>query len=202
VPCRDLRVLPPAPMGRSLTPITATAPTGDDAKHGRPLFEAQGLQYWIDTGTVGSFTRRRDRMPRSHHCPERGRVQFVLGSGRQGVAYLVERDGFLFESRSPGIPRSDGGICPPAMSRTTPTSIGRSCLHACSVTRTKSSRSRHGEPLSAADLRGHAIGCERWPRARRAPHRRSHGRGRPGHDDCDPRSWSPRSGMPSASNAT
>src|SRR5262249_29509133 len=87
------------PMGRSLTPIAAAAPTGDNSKDGRPLFEAQGLGYWIEhrDGRVIHKETRSDAQGRIIAQSE-AEVQFVLGSGRQGVAYIVERDGFLFES--------------------------------------------------------------------------------------------------------
>jgi hypothetical protein len=91
------------PMGRSLAPIDAAAPSPDvtRAGDGRPLFEAQGLEYSAEhrNGRVFHQETRRDPAGRVVAQNE-AEVQFVVGFGRQAFAYLIERDGFLFRSRS------------------------------------------------------------------------------------------------------
>jgi len=86
------------PMGRSLSPIAA-ATTGGDEKAGRPLFEAHGLEYSIERrdGRVLHQETRRDPSGRIVARNE-AEVRFALGSGSQGIGYLIERDGFLFQS--------------------------------------------------------------------------------------------------------
>jgi len=86
------------PMGRSLAPIAEAAPLGDDGG-GRPLFAAQGLEYAIEhrDGRVFHQETRRDSQGRVVTRGE-AEVRYVLGSGRRGIGFLVERDGFLFQS--------------------------------------------------------------------------------------------------------
>ena len=70
-------------------------------------------------------------------------VQFVLGSGRQGVG-LPDRARRLPLPVADHLVRAgaDGGTCPPGMRSRTSTSTGRSSPIACSATRTGSSRWR------------------------------------------------------------
>ena len=86
------------PMGRSLSPI-ANATSGGDERAGRPLFEAQGLEYSIENrdGRVLHQETRRDAAG-GIIARNEAEVQFVVGSGRQAFAYLIEHDGFLFQS--------------------------------------------------------------------------------------------------------
>ena len=86
-------------MGRSLSPVGGSEegpPTG--ANTGLPV-EAQGLGYTVE---------RRDRRV-FHKATRRGadgdvlseieaEVRVALGSGTRGVNFLIERDGFLFQS--------------------------------------------------------------------------------------------------------
>jgi hypothetical protein len=88
------------PMGRSLAPVAAGAlPARDEVADGRRLFEADGLEYSIE--------RRNDRVL---HCETRrdasGRVvarneaevRYILGSDNNGAGFLIDRDGFVFQS--------------------------------------------------------------------------------------------------------
>jgi hypothetical protein len=86
-------------MGRSLAPISERDTPVNSAEDGHPLFESQGLEYSIEKrdGRVFHQEARRDASGRIVTRTE-AEVQYVLGSGRQGLAYLAERDGFLFES--------------------------------------------------------------------------------------------------------
>src|SRR5262249_28118081 len=132
-------------------------------KDGRPLFEAQGLGYWIEhrDGRVIHKETRSDAQGRIIAQNE-AEVQFVLGSGRQGVAYLVERDDFLFESPitwypprrrwdlSPGYESNNSHFNRPILP---------SCVfcHANQVEPIAGTVNRYQQPI----FRGHAIGCER-----------------------------------------
>ena len=132
------------PMGRSLSPIAAATTTGGDEAAGRPLFEAHGLEYSIERrdGRVLHQETRRDASGRIIARNE-AEVQFVLGSGSQGIGYLIERDGFLFQSPISWYVR-EAAVGPGSGLRAdrTSTSTGRSPRRACTATRTGSSRWR------------------------------------------------------------
>jgi Flp pilus assembly protein TadD len=87
------------PMGRSLAPIAKDQVTVEVAGDGRPLFESHGLQYSIEkrNGRVFHQETGRDASGRIVTRNE-VEVQFVLGSASHGTSYLIERDGYLFES--------------------------------------------------------------------------------------------------------
>ena len=150
------------PMGRSLAPITAARLRGDEAGD-RILFEAQGLQYSIENraGRVVHKETRRDASGRVIAQNE-AEVQFAVGSGRLAIGYLIERDGFLFQSPiswysqerrwdlPPGYEKSNGHFDRP---------ITPSCLfcHANKVEPVDGTINRYRPPI----FQGHAIGCER-----------------------------------------
>ena len=106
------------PMGRSLYPITPESAAAVAGSTGTILFEADGLQYSIENrnGHVFHIETRRSTsgQPVAQNEAE---VQYVLGSGRQAVAYLIEHDGFLFQSPINWFPRAIGGTSPLAMKR-------------------------------------------------------------------------------------
>ncbi len=151
------------PMGRSLATIgEATVRKGDEGG-GRTLFESRGLQYSIEhrDGHVFHQETRRDASGRIVAQSE-AEVQFVVGSGRQGIAYLIEHDGFLFESPltwysrkqrwdlSPGFEMSNYHFDRP---------IQPDCLfcHANRVAPSVGPINQYRPPI----FQGHAIGCER-----------------------------------------
>jgi len=151
------------PMGRSLAPIGDASVKDVDEGAGRPLFESQGLEYSIDhrDGRVFHQETRRDASGRIVTRNE-AEVQFVLGSGRQGIAYLIEHDGFLFESPlnwysrkrrwdlSPGFEVFNYHFDRP---------IRPGCLfcHANRFEPTAGPINQYRRPI----FQGHAIGCER-----------------------------------------
>jgi tetratricopeptide (TPR) repeat protein len=151
------------PMGRSLAPIGAAASSSDINGDGRPLFEAQGLEYSVEhrDGRVWHQETRRDSAGRVVARNE-AEVRFVVGSGRQAFAYLIERDGFLFQSPitwyaqkrrwdlAPGYENSNLHFHRPAVPL---------CLycHANRVEPVAGTVNRYRPPI----FRGHAIGCER-----------------------------------------
>jgi hypothetical protein len=151
------------PMGRSLAPIDASRDGGgDDWGHG-PAFKAQGFEYSVERREGGVFhiEARRDTRGRIIAQNE-AEVRFALGSGRQGVAFLIERDGFLSESPitwyvrerrwdlSPGYEVKNVHFDRP---------IQPDCLfcHANRVEPVEGTINRYQRPV----FRGHAIGCER-----------------------------------------
>jgi predicted CXXCH cytochrome family protein len=151
------------PMGRSLAPIAASPVPGDDEAGGRPVFEAQGFEYTIERrdGHVIHQETRRDPSGRILARTE-AEVQYVLGSGSQGIGYLIEHDGFLFQSPISWYAQKRRWDLSPGYDKTNPhfeRQIVSTCLycHANRVEPVAGTVNRYQTPI----FRGHAIGCER-----------------------------------------
>jgi len=150
-------------MGRSLAPIALAPATGADDGSGQVLFEAQGLEYSIEKrdGRVIHQETRRDAAGRIIARNE-AEVQFAVGSGTQGVGYLIERDGFLFQSPITWYARERRWDLSPnydKVNRHFDRAIAPGCLfcHANRVEPVEGAVNRYRPPI----FRGHAIGCER-----------------------------------------
>jgi hypothetical protein len=151
------------PMGQSLAPISSVLPPDGKFDDGRPLFVSHGLEYSIENrdGHLFHQESRRDAAGRLMTRNE-AEVHFVVGSGRRAFGFLVERDGFLFESPitwytqrqrwdlSPGFERTDNHF---------DRAINTTCLscHANRVLALAGPANRYQPPI----FQGHAIGCER-----------------------------------------
>ncbi len=151
------------PMGRSLSSIDATTVTPGTEADGRVLFEADGLEYAIERRD-GHVFHRETRRDSSGVVIARNEaeVRFVLGSGNQGASFLIDRDGFLFQSPigwysrerrwdlSPGYRKNNPHFDRPVLS---------TCLycHANRVEPVEGTLNRYKPPI----FRGEAIGCER-----------------------------------------
>jgi Tfp pilus assembly protein PilF len=151
------------PMGRSLFPVTVAAALGADPGFAQAHFEVKGLAYSIeDQGNrVIHQETRRDTSGRVISRIE-AEVKYAIGSGRQAFSYLIERDGFLFESPitwyakdrrwglSPGYETRVARFERPILSE---------CLfcHANRAEHVSSAVNRYRTPI----FQGHAIGCER-----------------------------------------
>jgi predicted CXXCH cytochrome family protein len=153
------------PMGRSLAPIGAVddgPPIGPAA--GLP-FEAEGVRYTVERrdGRLIHKATRRDA-DGGILAEVEAEVRYALGSGTRGITYLIECDGFLFQSpiawfaqeRRWDISPGYGGPRPrPNFQR----AIQRECLF-CHTSRVRSvagTLNRYETPI----FEGHAIGCER-----------------------------------------
>lgn len=151
------------PMGRSLVPISELK--ADDARNGGspPSFENHGLEYSVERrgGRVFHQETRRDSGGQivTRHEEE---IQFVLGSGRQGISYLVDRGGFLFESPINWYSRKKRWDLSPGFEVVNyhfDRPIRPGCLY-CHANRARSVSgpiNRYHTPI----FEGHAIGCER-----------------------------------------
>ncbi len=151
------------PMGRSLAPARDTSIPENASQGERVLFKAGGFEYSVAEREGGVFHQetRRDVSGRLVARVE-GRVGYVLGSGRRGLSFLIERDGFLTQSPiswytqrakwdlSPGYERRNAHFDRP---------VGESCLycHANHANLTPGSVNHYETPI----FQGHAIGCER-----------------------------------------
>jgi len=152
-------------MGRSLATVGGPEkgpPIG--AATGLP-FESQGLWYTVERrdGRVFHKATRRDA-DGSVLAEIEAEVRFALGSGTHGVNFLIERDGFLFQSPIAWFAQqSHWGISPGYEDNTTHPNFERAihadCLfcHTNRVRAVSGSLNRYEPPI----FQGHAIGCER-----------------------------------------
>jgi tetratricopeptide (TPR) repeat protein len=153
------------PMGRSLSPIgeaAAAAPIGAGA--GLP-FESKGVQYNVE--------RRDGRV--FHQATSRGgdgavlarieaEVRYALGSGTRGVTFLIERDGFLFQSPIAWFAHEGRwDISPGYREVATRANFERPIQPGCLFCHANQFRPKPGawNRYEVPIFQGHAIGCER-----------------------------------------
>jgi hypothetical protein len=147
------------PMARSLAPAAkASALERYDTNAHNP-FEAQGFLYRVDRQGERIF---------HHQTAAAGGVQaeaeiaFAVGSGRRGRAYLIEHDGYLFQSPITWYPLKGIWDLSPGYDEANPhfsRPIIADCLfcHCNQAEPDRHAANRYQPPL----FRGHAIGCER-----------------------------------------
>jgi predicted CXXCH cytochrome family protein len=153
------------PMGRSLAPVAKTkygSPT--HVKTGLPI-EEKGVQYTIEhrDGRVLHKASRR-RADGTSFAEIEAEVQFALGSETRGVSFLIERDGFLFQSPIAWFSQERRWDISPGYGEfaTNPNferAIQPDCLfcHANQFRAVGGTVNRYETPI----FQGHAIGCER-----------------------------------------
>jgi predicted CXXCH cytochrome family protein len=152
-------------MGRSLAPIGGAGegpPT--TAATGLP-FEYRGLHYTVErrAGRVFQKATRRDAAG-SVLSETEAEVRFALGSGRRGTVFLIERDGFLFQSPIAWFAQKGRWDIAPGYGEVSSYSkferpIQPECLfcHTNQVRHVAHTLNRYEPPI----FEGHAIGCER-----------------------------------------
>jgi Flp pilus assembly protein TadD len=153
------------PMGRSLAPVGGAEDGPPIGKAAGLPFQAQGVEYTIERrgGRTVHKATHRDADGRALSEVE-AEVRYALGSGTRGFSYLIERDGFLFQSpiawfaqqRRWDISPGYGGPEPrPNFER----AIQRECLfcHTSQVRSVAGTLNRYEPPI----FEGYAIGCER-----------------------------------------
>jgi hypothetical protein len=150
-------------MGRSLSPITPATASRVEMTAGEALFEAGGLQYSIENrgGHVIHLETRRAASG-GIVAQSAAEVQFTLGSGRQALAYLIQRDGFVFLSSITRYVRAERWDLSPGYEKKNlhfERPVLDTCLfcHANRVENAAGTVNRYEPPI----FRGHAIGCER-----------------------------------------
>jgi Flp pilus assembly protein TadD len=144
------------PMGRSLEPVSrqGSPPPGHFEKLG---FSFSAL--WQD-GRMVHRAARRDGRGRTVAAEEA--VRWVLGSGARGRSYLIERDGFLFQSPVSWFTQAGAWDLSPGFASFYPGErvVEPSCLfcHGNRVEPVEQSRNHYHAPV----FRGSSgIGCER-----------------------------------------
>jgi tetratricopeptide (TPR) repeat protein len=151
------------PMGQSLAPIEDAAAQPGQRRDEHAEFAVGGLDYSVEQrgSRIVHGEMHRDRSGRVVASIEAA-IRYAIGSGRQGVSYLFERDGFLFQSPitwyakgqrwglSPGYENRNSRFDRPVLP---------DCLfcHANRATPVSSQLNRYKPPI----FEGHAIGCER-----------------------------------------
>jgi predicted CXXCH cytochrome family protein len=151
------------PMGKSLAPVSQIAAQQpyDEAHH--DPFEADGFTYRVEREGERVFHRETCKDSQGKVVVDhRVEIQYAIGSGTHACSYLLNRDGFLFQSPitwyaqkgiwdlSPGYRGRHASFDRPILAE---------CLY-CHANRTEPVRdtvNRYQEPV----FRGHTIGCER-----------------------------------------
>ena len=154
------------PMGRSLAPVGAPTPTARRSAPPRDFRSSpRACSTRSSTATGGRSTRRRDATPDGSAFAEiEAEVRFALGSGTRGIAFLIERDGFLFQSPIAWFAQQRRWDISPGYGEfTTQPNFERpiqpDCLfcHANQFRPVAGTLNRYEPPI----FQGHAIGCER-----------------------------------------
>jgi Flp pilus assembly protein TadD len=161
------------PMGRSLAPIGTAAedsaspspsPAGSAAGAG-VSFEAHGVQYTVERRD-GHWIHKATRRDADGGLlgEVQAEVRYALGSGTRGIAYLIEREGFLFQSPIAYFAQQRRWDVSPGYGEFTAQPnferpIQPDCLfcHTNRVRPVAGTLNRYEPPL----FEGHAIGCER-----------------------------------------
>ena len=151
-------------MGRSLAPVgTAGEGPPTTAATGVP-FEYRGLHYTVERRDGRMFHKATRRDSEGSVLAEiEAEVRFALGSGTRGTTYLIERDGFLFQSPITWFAQKGRWDISPGYGDVNPDpSFERTIQPECLFCHTNQSRhvaetlNRYEPPI----FEGHAIGCD------------------------------------------
>jgi tetratricopeptide (TPR) repeat protein len=147
------------PMGRSLAPVSQATAVERYGGDGHNPFEAAGLVYRVE--------RRGDRTFHQEGTAGGGvaaaaEAAYAVGSGRRGRSYLIEHDGYLFQSPITWYPVEQTWGLSPGYDRVNqhfgrPITAGCLFCHCNQAEPAGDAANRFRAPL----FRGHAIGCER-----------------------------------------
>jgi Flp pilus assembly protein TadD len=151
------------PMGQSLAPVqSATKLERYDAAAKNP-FDALGFHYQIDRRGERVFHRETAADAKGQLVSEmEAEIAFAVGSGMRGRTYLINRDGYLFQSPITWYPEKGAWDLSPGherlqhhFGRPVPTD----CLfcHSNRVYEVAETQNRYEQPI----FDGYAIGCER-----------------------------------------
>jgi hypothetical protein len=153
------------PMGRSLAPVIGmeNGPSAS-ARAGLPI-EHKGVEYTVEhkDGRVLHKAARRDA-DGNLFAEIEAEVRFALGSGTRGISFLIDRDGFLFQSPIAWFAQNQHWDISPGYGEfsTRPDferAIQPDCLfcHSNRFHPVAGTFNRYEKPI----FDGHAIGCER-----------------------------------------
>jgi hypothetical protein len=155
------------PMGRSFAPVAAELDRQRlDDKANNP-FTALGNQFLVERRGQGVFHRVSYRDPQGRERASlEAEAHFAIGSGRQGRSYLVERDGYLFQSPISWYTSQQAWDVSPgfqAGSLEFERPIAAGCLfcHANDASPVEGTLNRYRPVRGQSLFRGYAVGCER-----------------------------------------
>jgi Tetratricopeptide repeat/Cytochrome c554 and c-prime len=151
------------PMGRSFTPM---APWADQEKYGREFqnpFQAAGFSFHVDhQGPRVVHTISRPDARGEVVCESAAEVQYVIGAGIRGRSYVIDRDGYLFQSPISWYAERQRWDLSPHLAGATEQlyrPVQPQCLfcHANDADHVTDTGNRYRRPI----FRQYAIGCER-----------------------------------------
>ncbi len=149
-------------MGQSLAPVSLSTPLERFDRAAHNPFDSLGFQFLVEQVPGGMVHKALRRNPQGHVVTEvDAEIQFVLGSGTRGRSYLLNRDGYLFESPVSWYTQKKAWDLSPGFESSYPPErpIDVSCLfcHSNEAQAVEHTRNRYRAPI----FRGYAIGCER-----------------------------------------
>ncbi|HZU39014.1 MAG TPA: multiheme c-type cytochrome, partial [Gemmataceae bacterium] len=150
------------PMGRSLRLVSQIGPP-DRAEDNRLSFEANGLHFQVERRDGRMIHETLCRTPQGQVVAQtESEVRYAIGAGKRGYSYLIERDGFLFQSPiSWYATRHAWGLSPHLSNALGPLErpVSALCLfcHANQAQPVGGAGNRYQQPI----FNGLAIGCER-----------------------------------------
>jgi hypothetical protein len=145
------------PMGQSLAPVARATPVERYDAAAKNPFDRLGFQYRVERR--GDTVIHREAAGTIHAEVE---VQYAVGSGARGRSYLIDHDGFLFQSPITWYPQKKAWDLSPGFDKLHH-HFGRpvqaDCLfcHSNRVLDVADTQNQYREPI----FEGHAIGCER-----------------------------------------
>ena len=151
------------PMGRALAPVAAAEPIERYEAAAFNPFPADGLHYGVERRDGRVFHREWADGPDGQALVQtEAEVQFAVGSGARGRSYIIDRDGYLFQSPITWYPA--GGRWDLAPSYETrnqhfsrPITPGCLFCHCNAADHVPDTVNRYRRPI----FQGYAVGCER-----------------------------------------
>jgi hypothetical protein len=150
------------PMGRSLRPAGREGPRPPAGPRQNNPFRAFGREFQVERDAAGERHRQTRLGPDGEPAAELTlEVRYVVGSGTRGESYLVERDGFLYQT--PVSKFSRAGIWDLSPGFQQPQLTGRPVQPECLFCHANRVNPREGtlNGYAPEPFEGHAIGCQR-----------------------------------------
>jgi hypothetical protein len=150
------------PMGRSLSPVSQSQPLERYGPEANPTFDRLGFRFVVDR-SGDRMIHRAQRVDGSGHvlAEAADEVAYAIGSGTRGRSYLINRDGYLFQSPISWYSEKSIWDLSPGFEIIYPPDrvVEPLCLfcHANYADAVPQARNHYRLPI----FRGEAIGCER-----------------------------------------
>jgi tetratricopeptide repeat protein len=150
------------PMGRSVAPVSQSPAVEEFNKAANNPFQSLGFEFFSEKGPGGLIHKAIRRDSEGHIITETSaKIEFVVGSGTRGRSYLLNRDGYLFQSPISWYSQKNAWGLSPTFERFYPPErvVEIKCLfcHSNHAEAVEQTRNRYRAPI----FDGFAIGCER-----------------------------------------